>query len=62
MTLEQIAKRLAELQELAKQHESILLQISGAIQEYNRVLAELSQNQTKEADHAADQRTTQKSA
>jgi hypothetical protein len=62
MTLEQIAKRLAELQELAKQHESILLQISGAIQEYNRVLAELSQNQTKEADHAADQRTTQESA
>jgi hypothetical protein len=61
MTPEQIAKRLAELQELAKQHESILLQISGAIQEYNRVLAEL-QNQTKEADHAADQRTTQESA
>ena len=36
MTPDQIAKRLAELQELAKQHESILLQISGAIQEYNR--------------------------
>ena len=61
MTLEQIAKRLAELQELAKQHESILLQISGAIQEYNRVLAELSQNMTKEADHAADQSTQQES-
>ena len=40
MTLEQMQKRLAELQELAKQHESILLQISGAIQEYNRVIAE----------------------
>jgi hypothetical protein len=62
MTPEQIAKRLAELQELAKQHESILLQISGAIQEYNRVLAELSQNMTKEADHAADQSTPQESA
>lgn len=40
MTLEQMQKRLAELQELAKQHESVLLQISGAIQEYNRVIAE----------------------
>lgn len=40
MTLEQMQKRLAELQELAKQHECILLQISGAIQEYNRVIAE----------------------
>lgn len=40
MTIEQMQKRLAELQELAKQHESVLLQISGAIQEYNRVIAE----------------------
>ena len=40
MTLEQMQKRLAELQELAKQHESVLLQISGAIQEYNRLIAE----------------------
>jgi len=40
MTLEQMQKRLAELQELAKQHESALLQISGAIQEYNRLIAE----------------------
>lgn len=40
MTFEQMQKRLAELQELAKQHESILLQISGAIQEYNRLIAE----------------------
>ena len=40
MTIEQMQKRLAELQELAKQHESALLQISGAIQEYNRVIAE----------------------
>ena len=55
MTPEQIAKRLAELQELAKQHESVLLQISGAIQEYNRVLAEMSQAKSKDADHAANQ-------
>ena len=40
MTIEQMQKRLAELQELAKQHESILLQISGAIQEYQRLIAE----------------------
>jgi prefoldin subunit 5 len=40
MTIEQMQKRLAELQELAKQHESILLQISGAIQEYTRQIAE----------------------
>ena len=40
MNLEQMQKRLAELQELAKQHESVLLQISGAIQEYNRLITE----------------------
>lgn len=58
MTPEQIAKRLAELQELAKQHEAILLQISGAIQEYQNVLAQLSQNKAQEGnEHAADQIT-----
>jgi len=56
MTPEQIANRLAELRELAKQHEAILLQISGAIQEYNKVLAELSQAKSAEGkDHATDQ-------
>ena len=56
MTPEQIAKRLAELRELAKQHEAILLQISGAIQEYNNVLAQISQDKSQEGtDHAADQ-------
>lgn len=53
MTPEQIAKRLAELQELAKQHEVALFQISGAIQEYNRVLSEISQS--KGTDNATDQ-------
>lgn len=53
MTPEQIAKRLAELQELAKQHEVALFQISGAIQEYNRVLSEIGQS--KGADNATDQ-------
>ena len=59
MTIEQMQKRLAELQELAKQHESILLQISGAIQEYNRVIAqEQSQAMAKpENDDAANQVT-----
>jgi hypothetical protein len=59
MTFEQMQKRLAELQELAKQHESILLQISGAIQEYNRVIAEeQSKAMTKpENTNAADEIT-----
>jgi hypothetical protein len=62
MTPEQIAKRLAELQELAKQHEAILLQISGAIQEYQNVLAQLSQDKSKEGtENAADQITQQES-
>jgi hypothetical protein len=62
MTPEQIAKRLAELRELAKQHEAILLQISGAIQEYNNVLAQLSQDKSKEGtENAADQITQQES-
>jgi hypothetical protein len=57
MTLEQMQKRLAELQELAKQHETVLIQISGAIQEYNRVIAEeQSQAMAKPGEpHAADQ-------
>ena len=53
MNPEQIAKRLAELQELAKQHEVALFQISGAIQEYNRVLSGISQS--KGADNATEQ-------
>ena len=60
MTLEQMQKRLAELQELAKQHESVLLQISGAIQEYNRLIAEETSKATAKPDegnHAADQST-----
>ena len=51
MTADKITARITELQNLAKQHESILLQISGAIQELNNVLAEMS----KEKNDAADQ-------
>ena len=60
MTLDQMQKRLAELQELAKQHESILLQISGAIQEYNRLIAEESSQamaKPEGTENAADQST-----
>jgi len=42
MTTEQITARIAELQGIAKQHETVLLQISGAIQEYQNVLAQAS--------------------
>ena len=62
MTPEQIAKRLTELRELAKQHEAILLQISGAIQEYTNVLAQMSQDKAQEGtENAADQITQQES-
>lgn len=54
MTPDQIAKRLAELRELAKQHESILLQISGAIQEYNNILSQMSMDKSREDINAAD--------
>jgi uncharacterized coiled-coil protein SlyX len=42
MTQEQIQKRLEELQSQAKQQESVLLQISGAIQDCHYWLAEMS--------------------
>jgi hypothetical protein len=60
MNLESMQKRLAELQELAKQHESVLLQISGAIQEYNRLIAEEQSKAMAKPDeepNAADQIT-----
>jgi hypothetical protein len=58
MTTELMQKRLAELQELAKQHEVVLLQISGAIQEYNRLIAEETSKamaKPEGTDNAADQ-------
>lgn len=60
MTTEQITARIAELQGIAKQHEAVLLQISGAIQEYQNVLAQASiekakgdENEQTESDSAA---------
>ena len=54
MTVEQMKKRLAELQQTAKQHEAVLLQISGAIQEYTMLIAQ-EESQTKGESDAADQ-------
>lgn len=48
MTTEQITARIAELQGIAKQHEAVLLQISGAIQEYQNVLAQASKDKGNE--------------
>jgi len=62
MTPDQIAKRLAELRELAKQHEAILLQISGAIQEYNNILAQMSTDKSMEDTNAADKIDDKESA
>lgn len=54
MTTEQMKARIAELQAMAKQHEAILLQISGAIQEFTRIIAE-EESQAKGQSDAADQ-------
>ena len=44
MNVEQIEKRLEELKSTAKQHEAVLLQISGAVQELNNWLAQEKAN------------------
>ena len=46
--IEKLQKRLSELQNLAKQHESVLLQITGAIQEVSNLISQL------EAENAAE--------
>ena len=55
MTTEKITARITELQNLAKQHEAILLQISGAIQEYQNVLAQASIEKAKGEEDAVNQ-------
>jgi len=45
MNAERIAARIEELRSTAKQHEAVLMQISGAIQELTNLLAELSKEQ-----------------
>jgi hypothetical protein len=45
MNAEKIATRIEELRLTAKQHEAVLMQISGAVQELTNLLAELSKEQ-----------------
>jgi hypothetical protein len=45
MNAEKIANRIEELRSTAKQHEAVLMQISGAVQELTNLLAELSKEQ-----------------
>lgn len=54
MTAEKITARIAELQTLAKQHEAILMQISGAIQELTNMLGEMSKEKKDAADQVND--------
>ncbi len=51
MKTEQITARLEELRNTAKQHEAVLLQISGAIQELQNWLSQ----ESKEKANAPDQ-------
>ena len=44
MNVEQIEKRIEELKSTAKQHEAVLFQISGAVQELNNWLAQEKAN------------------
>ena len=44
MNVEQIEKRIEELKSTAKQHEAVLFQISGAIQELTNWLAKEKAN------------------
>ena len=45
MNAERIAARIEELRSTAKQHEAVLMQISGAVQELSNLLAELSKEE-----------------
>jgi len=54
MTTEKITARIEELKTMAKQHESILLQISGAIQELNNMLGEMSKEKANAVDQVND--------
>jgi hypothetical protein len=54
MTLETLQKRLVELQNMAKQAEAQLMQISGAIQDTQYWIAELSKEKSDAADPVND--------
>ena len=52
MNAEKIAARIEELRSTAKQHEAVLMQISGAVQELTNILAQLSKEEN--APHSID--------
>ena len=52
MNAQRIAARIEELRSTAKQHEAVLMQISGAVQELSNLLAELSKEEN--APHSID--------
>jgi prefoldin subunit 5 len=52
MNAERIAARIEELRATAKQHEAVLMQISGAVQELTNILAQLSKEEN--APHSID--------
>jgi len=54
MKTEQITARLEELRNTAKQHEAVLLQISGAIQELQNWLAQESKEMTNATNQIDD--------
>jgi hypothetical protein len=54
MTLEALQKRLVELQNMAKQAEAQLMQISGAIQDTQYWIAELAKEKSDAADPVND--------
>lgn len=54
MTADKITARIEELKTMAKQHEAILLQISGAIQELTTMLGELSKEKANAVDKVDD--------
>jgi uncharacterized coiled-coil protein SlyX len=54
MNIEQVQKRLEELQAQAKQQEAVLLQISGAIQDCQFWLGEMSKEKANAVDQVND--------
>jgi len=54
MNLEVVSKRLEELQAQAKQQESVLIQLSGAIQDCHYWLGELSKEKANAVDSIDD--------
>jgi uncharacterized coiled-coil protein SlyX len=58
MNVEQVQKRLDDLQAQAKQQEAVLMQLSGAIQDCHYWLGELSKEKANAADSINDPQGT----